>query len=204
MDKLSIVHLIGADETYRLQAIRLFIDGFRHVFSFAKDDSELEALFGEAFDYSMIYVSLYNDKVVGVLALGTNKKRVFRFNLEKCCLIFGQRKGRMLYRMLRSMGETPAVKNDNELYIDYLTTDKTLRGMGIASSLLDFACQLPDYDECHLEVLSKNVTAKSLYEKVGFTVYKKSFNFFTVIQGLGYPIKMKKRSAHRLSPPDTN
>ncbi len=200
MDELTFMHLDNSDEEYRQQAVRLFINGFRHVFSFAKEDSELEALFSEAFDYSMIYVCLYHNKVVGVLALGTNKKRVFRFNLEKCRHIFGQQKGAMLYRMLRSMGETPAVMNDNELYIDYLTTDETLRGKGIASALLEFACRLPGYDECHLEVLSKNVTAKSLYDKVGFAVYKKSFNFFTVIQGLGYPIKMKKRSTHRISP----
>ncbi len=196
MDEFIYERLDNLDESYKQQAVRLFIDGFRHVFSFAKDDSELEALFCESFDYSMIYVCLYHDKVVGVLALGTNKKRVFRFNLDKCRQIFGRRKGGMLYRMLRSMGETPAVKNDNELYIDYLTTDKTLRRKGIASSLLDFACRLPDYDECFLEVLSNNKTARFLYEKVGFTVCKKGFNFFTAIQGLGYPIIMKKRSEH--------
>ncbi|WP_097027137.1 GNAT family N-acetyltransferase [Clostridium peptidivorans] len=193
MADLHIYCLSDLDETKKREAVGLFVDGFRNIFSFAKDKSELVELFMSSLDDSMIYVYFHEGKVTGILGIGTNKKRVFCFDIQVCKKIFGKFKGTMIYKQLRLIAETPAVKNDCDLYIDCLTTDAGMRGKGVATKLLDFVCQLPEYDECYIEVLSKNTNAKRLYEKLGFKMYKKSFNFFTVIQGFGYPIKMKKR-----------
>lgn len=193
----NIVCLSSLDDEKKREAVELFVEGFRHIFSFAKDKSELVELFLSSFNYSLVYVYICNEKVVGVLGLGTNKKRVFHFDSRICQRIFGNIKGKILYSQLRMIAETPAVKNEYDLYIDYLTTDAGMRGKGIATKLLDFACQLPGYQECYIEVLSKNVEAKRLYEKLEYKVYRKSFNFFTLIQGFGYPIKMKKTINNR-------
>ncbi|WP_291563505.1 MULTISPECIES: GNAT family N-acetyltransferase [unclassified Clostridium] len=193
MVDLQVYCLSDLHETKKRETVELFVDGFRNIFLFTENKFELIELFLPSLDTSMIYVCCYKEKIVGVIGIGTNKKRVFCFDIQVCQKIFGKIRGMMIYKQLKMIAETPAVKNDSDLYIDYLTTDTDMRGKGIATKLLDFACQLPEYDECYLEVLSKNTNAKRLYEKLGFKVYKKSFNFFTVIQGFGYPIKMKKR-----------
>ncbi|MBS5823545.1 MAG: GNAT family N-acetyltransferase [Clostridium argentinense] len=193
MFDLQVYCLSDLHETKKRETVELFVDGFRNIFLFTENKFELIELFLPSLDTSMIYVCCYKEKVVGVLGIGTNKKRVFCFDIKVCQKIFGKIKGMMIYKQLKLIAESPAVKKDSDLYIDYLTTDVSMRGKGIAIKLLDFACQLPEYNECYLEVLSKNTNAKGLYEKLGFKVYKKSFNFFTIIQGFGYPIKMKKR-----------
>ena len=72
-----------------------------------------------------------------------------------------------------------------------------MRNRGIATKLLNFAGELPLFKECYIEVLSKNATAIKLYENLGFSVHKRSFNFFTFTQGLGHPIMMKKLMKHK-------
>lgn len=67
-----------------------------------------------------------------------------------------------------------------------------MRGKGIATELVEFACEWTQYRDCYIDVLSKNTVAMSLYEKQGFEIYKKSFNLFTMMQGFGHPVLMKK------------
>lgn len=193
MIESNIICLASLEDEKKQQAVEVFVDGFKNVMSFTKDETELKELFLQAFDYSLLYAYVYKDRVVGVLGLGTNEKRVAHFDVDVCQKIFGTVKGYIISKQLGMILETPTVKNDTDLYIDYLTTDVSMRGKGIGTKLLDFACQLPGYQECYIEVLSKNIKAKRLYEMLGFKAYKKGYNFFTVIQGHGYPVKMKKQ-----------
>ena len=124
-------------------------------------------------------------------ALGYLSTKMFSNNHNK--EIFGRGKGRIVYHILHKAGGKPTVKNDTDLYIDFLSTNVQNRKQGIATKMLDFACGLPVYKECYLDVLSKNDSAARLYQKLGFVVYKKAFNIFTFMQGLGHPILMKKR-----------
>ena len=141
---------------------------------------------------TLVYVCISENTVVGVLGLGTSTQRALKFNKDNCKTIFGNFRGNIIYNMLHKTTETPAVKNDTDLYIDYLATDSNMRNKGIATELLTFAFDLPKYKDCYIEVLSKNTIAAMLYKKLGFSIYKKSFHIFTFLQRLGNPILMKK------------
>lgn len=143
-------------------------------------------------DFSLTYVAVYENNVVGFMGIANNKARPFHFDATKCRELFGKFKGVIIQKQLSAIMEKPVVYGDKDLYIDYLTTDKKYRGKGVATKLIEFACYELQYYQCYIEVLSKNTTAKRLYEKIGFTEYKKEYNIFTMMKGLGYLIKLKK------------
>jgi len=187
-----VVCFSDLDEAKKQEAVEVFLDGFGHMFTFAKTRGEQRQLFSVSFEESLVYAYVAENHVGGVLGLGTNAKRALKLDKQICEEIFGGSKGRMVYNMLHKIAEVPTVKKDTDLYIDYLATNNQMYHKGIATKLLTFACQLPKYEECYIEVLSKNISAIKLYQKLEFALHKKSFNIFTFMQGLGYPVMMKK------------
>lgn len=97
------------------------------------------------------------------MGIANSKKRTMHFDKAKCIELFGRLKGVIIYYQLRALLEKPNVKNDTDLCIDYIATDENYRGKGIATKLIEYACNDLGYKECYLEVLSKNVTAKRVY-----------------------------------------
>ena len=193
MNEQNIVCFSDLDENGKRAAIALFVDGFGHMFTFAKTRDELLRLFADSFQKELVYVYLSNNMVAGFLGLGTNTKTALKGNAQVCKDLFGKGKGGIVYAQLFRRAEKPKVEKDTDLYIDFLTTSVHMRKQGIATKLLNFACALPGYTECYLDVLSKNVTAATLYESLGFVTYKKKLSIFTFVQGLGHLILMKKR-----------
>ena len=187
----TIIPFISLDNSKKNEAVDIFLAGFSNMFTFATK-AELVQLFSTAFEETQVYVYIIENHVCGVLGLGTNTKRALKFDKQICLKLFGKTKGRIIYYLLHKTSEIPAVKKDTDLYVDYLTIDPQMRKKGIATKLLNFAWALPKYKYCYLEVLSKNILAAKLYKKLGFTIHKKGFNIFTIVQGLGYPIVMKK------------
>ncbi|MDZ5252714.1 GNAT family N-acetyltransferase [Clostridium sp. LIBA-8841] len=199
MKNFSIVKLSELDEEYKREATGLFAEGFHKMFSFTKDREVLNELFFYSLDFSMIYITLEKDKVVGLLGSGTNEKRAVSLNKEVFKKLLGNGKGTIVYKQMKSIMEKPAVKGDSDLYIDYLVTDKKYRGKGIATALINFVCNDERiFEECYIEVLSKNINAKNLYEKIGFKEYKRVYNPITLLQGLGYLIEMKMKIHNRI------
>lgn len=97
---------------------------------------------------------------------------------------------------MNAIFQSKAVEKETDLYIDVPATVKAARGKGVASRLIQYYLELPDFKTCHLEVLSKNANAKRLYERIGFVAYKHQRLSPTLLQGWGYPIKMKKTMNH--------
>lgn len=174
------------------EAIHVFVDSFRHLFTFAKNPEDLIVLFRESFVKEMIYVYIENDKVLGFLGIATNKQRPLLFSSDICKQLFGNIKGGIIFKQLNAMLTKPVVNKDDELYVDHLATSQKARGKGIGTTLLKYAFAMPGYTVCYLEVLSKNLNAKRLYESLGFVVYKKQYSLLA-LQGAGNPIKMKKQ-----------
>lgn len=187
-----IKSLIDLSQDYKEQALEVFIDGFSNIFTFTNDRKVLKELFMKSIDFSLVYVAVCENKIVGIMGIANNKKRTMCFNLEICKELFGVNKGSIIKKQLSKVMEKPVVKGDKELYIDYLTTDKNYRGQGIATKLIEFVCNELEYDEYYIEVLSENIKAKRLYEHLGFTEYKRVYNIFTMIKGIGYLVKLHK------------
>ena len=187
----KIVSAMDIDEVQKRQMLEIYVDGFAYMYSFTKNRAKLIELAGSLIDFSKSYVCLCDGVVGGVLGLGTSDKRSFTVNEDVCRKLFGDVKGKALAKILRAMCEKQLVKSKTHLLIDYIATNSCLRGMGVATDLMEFALSLPEYNECYLDVLSKNTKAKSLYEKLGFEVYDKEHNVFLMLQGLGYFHLMK-------------
>lgn len=192
MKNFDIVCLNNLDSNRKKEAAKLFVEGFKYIFCFTKDEQKLIDLFIPSFDYNLVHVCMANDEIVGIIALADNKKRVFQFEHNTCKNVFGNFMGNLLYKQLNSMVGKPVVKNNDELYIDYITTKSSMRGKGVATKLIEHVCSMPQYKTCYLEVLSKNKNAKKLYEQLGFQISEKKFDFFPIVLGFGQPYLMKK------------
>lgn len=193
MNDITIVNLADLNDEYKEKSIELFIDGFGHIFSFIKDKNILKELLLTSMDFSMVYVALYENIVVGFIGVSNNKIRPISFEIEKFKQLFGSFLGSIIQKPLSAVMEKPAVYGDKDLYIDYLTTDKKYRRKRIGTKLIEFVCEELIYDECYIEVLSKNTGARRLYEHLGFEEFKIEYNPSTIIRGLGYLIKLNKR-----------
>jgi len=192
MPQESVLPFCALNETQKTEAVAVLVDGFGHQFTFAKTKDELMQLFFSSLNEPQIYAYVEENHVYGVLGLATNTQRALKVDRSACIAIFGNFKGKMVYAILHKMASALAVEKDTDLYIDYLATSPDARRRGCATKLLNFAFSLPAYNDCYLDVLSKNTGAAKLYEKMGFGVYKKEFNIFALLKGLGQPIMLKK------------
>ena len=82
----------------------------------------------------------------------------------------------MLIYVTRNISGGPMVDR-KVMFIDSMGVDEHYRGQGIGRELFAFArniCEEQDYDGLELQVNAKNIAAKKMYEKYGFT--EKSVN----------------------------
>ncbi|MDF2588672.1 MAG: family N-acetyltransferase [Anaerocolumna sp.] len=174
------------------ETIDVFLEGFGHMMKFSKDNHELKDLFATAFHPSYIYAYIENDKVLGIIGIASNTIRPIKLDLKLCVGIYGKFKGSIICKQMNAIFQSRIVKNNTDIYIDVLATTKNARGRGVATRLLEYTFSIPNYKECYIEVLSKNLNAKKLYEKIGFITYKKKPLSFASLMGFGYPIRMKR------------
>lgn len=192
MNQIEIRQYGQMKTSQKEKTLEVFIEGFKHLMTFSKDEQELKVLLSNAFDPSLVYAYIENEKVIGMMGIATNRVRPIRLELEQCINIYGKLKGTVLCKQMNGIFQSQVVKRNTDLYIDVLATTKKERGKGVATKLMEYAFSLPNYEEYFIEVLSKNRDAKRLYERIGFKTYKKSPISFISLMGQGYPIKMKR------------
>ena len=192
MDQHKILNYGSLTDLQKEQLIEIFIDGFGHLLTFSKDKEQLKELYKNAFnpDYTLAYIE--DGSVLGMIGIATNVMRPLKLLQEDCIKCFGKFKGNMVCKQMNSISQGQVIKGDKDLYIDILATSKSARNKGIATKLLKYCFELPEYNSYYIEVLSKNSNAKKLYEKMGFIQYKKELFSPISLIGYGYPIKMKR------------
>ena len=197
MQTYQITEYGTLNEEQKLQAVDIYLEGFGHMMTFSKDKTTLRKLFFEILHPSLFKCYVEQEQVLGIMGLATNELRPLNFNINICRDLFGNIKGKILSKQMNAIFQAPVVTNRNELYIDVLATAGTARGKGVATTLLQYAFGLAEYDRCFIEVFSKNEPALRLYKKVGFSIYKEEkFSLLRLaVSGMGYPIKMKKALA---------
>ncbi|GCF93196.1 hypothetical protein NRIC_10870 [Enterococcus florum] len=188
----QLVEFAKATDCQKRQAVEVFLEGFGHMMTFTKNAEKLRALFLKAFHPSYMLLYVENQQVLGVLGMATNNVRPIKFDKKQCKELFGRVKGSMICAQMNAIFQSQAVEKDTDLYLDVIATAKEARGRGIATKLIEHCFQLSDYQDYYIEVLSKNTNAKRLYEHLGFVGYKHSRFSPIALNGLGYPIKMKK------------
>ena len=192
MVQLKIIKYCELNNVQKEEVIEIFLEGFGHFMTFSKDKEELKRLLLSAMNPEYTLACVEEDKVLGIIGIATNRIRPIKFEKSVCVELFGRWKGIILCKEMNLIFQSKVVKKDTDLYIDFLTTAKNARGKGIATLLINYSFHLPGYKEYYIEVLSENVNAKRLYEKMNFVAYKKCPHSFIARMGYGYPIKMKR------------
>ena len=178
--------------TQKEEAVELFMDGFGQFMTFSKDEELKNKLFIQIFDPKLFLCYLEDNKVLGLMGLGTNKVRPINFKKEVCQELFGKCKGAIISKQMNATFQKIVVKGDKELYLDTLVTHPSYRSKGIGSILVNKACSLKEYNSIIVEVFSKNTKAISFYEKNGFVITKEHKFSMMRLLGSGYPITMTK------------
>ena len=175
------------------EAVDLFLEGFGHFMTFSKDETGKKNLFTEIFDPELFMCYLEEDKVLGLMGLGTNMKRPIDFKVEICRKYFGKIRGTLISKQMNTIFQKPAVSSERELYLDTLVTDPGCRKKGIGTALINAASSFGDYDSVIVEVFSDNENAIGFYEKNSFVRIKENKSSVMRLLGSGYPIVMEKK-----------
>ena len=178
--------------TQKEESVELFMDGFGQFMTFSKDEELKKKLFIQIFDPKLFLCYLEDNKVLGLMGLGTNKVRPINFKKEVCQELFGKCKGAIISKQMNATFQKIVIKGDKELYLDTLVTHPSYRSKGIGSILVNKACSLKEYNSIIVEVFSKNTKAISFYEKNGFVITKEHKFSMMRLLGSGYPITMTK------------
>ena len=188
----KIIEFGELNDSQKHDAIELFLEGFGSFMTFSKNEEKKKALFLEIFDPTLFLCYVDDEKVLGLLGLGTNKVRPINFKKKICQKHFGKLKGAIISKQMNPIFQKPAVSSESELYIDTIVVDPNYRNKGIGTILLNKAAEYGIFNTLVLEVFSKNQTAISFYKKNGFTIKREKKMSFMSFFGSGYPIVMVK------------
>ena len=188
----EIKKLSELDEKQIDQVISVFVEGFYNVFSsISKDKEKLHKLFKYSFDYNRAYAYLHNGEAVGVLGLSDYQARPLKLSEEVFAEIMRGFAGKVAYKQICKVLETPHTMKPQEIFIDYIATNPMCRSKGIGTQLIEFIHNTLGYKHIELEVFSKNPRAKELYERLGFNSISVKRDFMTILKGYGNRIFMR-------------
>ena len=190
--KENIIEFGELTSPQKEEAVELFLEGFGKFMTFSKDVELKKKLFIEIFDQKLFLCYVENNKVLGLMGLGTNKVRPINFKKEICQKYFGKFKGAIISKQMNGVFQKPAVKSDKELYLDTLVTHPSCRSKGIGTILINKAIIFGNYESIVTEVFSKNKKAIKFYEKNGFTITKRHKLTIMRFFDSGYPIVLTK------------
>ncbi len=190
--KENIIEFGELASSQKEEAVELFLEGFGKFMTFSKDVEIKKKLFIEIFDPKLFFCYIEDNKVLGLMGLGTNRIRPINFKKEICQKYFGKFKGAIISKQMNGIFQKPAVKSDKELYLDTLVTHSSHRSKGIGTILINKVASFGNYESIVTEVFSKNEKAIKFYERNGFSITKR--HKFTIMRffGSGYPIVMTK------------
>lgn len=182
----KIEKLSELDSSYLDQVTKIFGESFGHMFEgFTKDIDTLAKCFGKSFVQEMVYVYIKDDNVLGFISASSVGGRAMAIDREPFIKAFGKIKGKIFCWQIEKIMSKVIVESEKECYIDFLAVAKNARRRGIGEILLNYIHNDKRYEKYTLEVLSKNINAKKLYENVGYIVIKEEKNIFMRLSGQG-------------------
>lgn len=181
-------------EQVRTIFVDCFYDVVLHNFG-TKDD--VRELFADFLQYDA-FLGLYDgDVLLGFLAYTTGTKRVIQMDIKKIRKKIGWLKGTILYKILVPDFQRSKELSDKTCFIEFIGTASDARGKGVATALVNYLEKMDRFESYILEVLDSNLTAKSLYEKLGFIETSRIKEKYGSKNGASYRITMELKKQRK-------
>ncbi|MEK7015045.1 GNAT family N-acetyltransferase [Bacillus sp. FSL R9-9410] len=180
-------------EDIREKVSELFVDGFGKNFAFfSKDEQKLAKAFAHIFVLDVFYIAMIEGDIVGMTACTDGKTLSVRLNKHELRKYLGLYKGTLAYIFLKSEFEKSAMETgEKKASVEFVVTASKYRGNGVATTLMNYIINLPQYDEFILEVADTNESAVQLYGKLGYKEFTRVKQKFSKISGVNYLVYMK-------------
>ncbi|WP_152360600.1 GNAT family N-acetyltransferase [Microlunatus speluncae] len=152
----------------------IFIDGFgEHFTAFAKDPQRLVAAFAHTFVLDLFYVARLDGDPAGIAACTDGVQRCVESDAATMRKHLGLIRGSFAHLVFASQfSQSIADPQPRQGSIEFVATSARHRGQGVATALLTWLHDLPQYDSFVLaEVADTNAAALSVYERLGYVEY---------------------------------
>jgi ribosomal protein S18 acetylase RimI-like enzyme len=154
----------------------IFIDGFgQHFTAFAKDPRRLVDAFAHTFVLDLFYVARLDGDPAGIAACTDGVRRCVESDATTMRRHLGPIRGTFAHLVFASQfsGSIPDPK-PRQGSIEFVATSARHRGKGVATALLSWLHDLPQYDSFVLaEVADTNAAALGVYQRLGYVEYRR-------------------------------
>ena len=129
-----------------------------------KQDKIIQLL-TQAMKYEQCFIALLDEQLIGVISYSTVEQASFEISFKQVRNIVGPVKATLFYWQVMTSN---LVLKPNQIYLNSLAVNPLLQRQGIGTQLIKFILNQQKVDEYVLEVLSENIPAINLYQKLGF------------------------------------
>lgn len=160
----------------RSQIANLFADGFMQWLAyFSKDRETIAKAFAHMFVLEQFYVAVDGNRIAGMIGCTDGYTPSINLDKKELKRYFGFIKGTFggffLKKEFEGGIENPSPDKGS---IEFVGTASEYRGQGIATSIFNYILENTPYMEYVIdEVADTNIAAMNLYQKWGFTEYKR-------------------------------
>lgn len=189
-EKMKILKSFPTEEQ-KIEIVNLFIESFLKIFKnlkiFSKNKKKIFDYLFKNLNYQNIICAVEEGKIVGILGFKNINKPSIDYNKSNFIKAFGYFSG--YYKYLKSLiiSFFECSPKKDEVLIEMICVSSEFRSKGIGSFLINELFDIgkkENKSKILLEVVNTNPRAKSLYEKLGFQVKKKTnFGFLTKSSG---------------------
>ncbi|TYB62261.1 GNAT family N-acetyltransferase [Nonomuraea sp. PA05] len=181
-------------ESHRHAITRIFVEGFGpDLVFFSKDPGKLTEALAHMLVLDLFHVGLVAGEPAGIVACTDGRQRAVRHDARELRRHLGLVRGTVAHFAFTRMFERPlSYGGERMASLEFVATGSRFRGQGVASAVIEHLLALPQYDEYVLDTIADiNTPALRLYEKLGFTEFKRTKVHHKMITGIGAYVGMR-------------
>lgn len=186
-----------AGQNIQASISEIFVEGFYQWLKFfSKDKAKLKRAFAHMFNLDVFYVAMEAKTVTGIAVLNNGMQPTIKLNKKELQKHIGFIRGGIAYKVLtREFVEKqyPFILKEREASVEFVTTAEAYRSKGVASTLMKYFIEQPQFDNYVLEVADTNENALKLYEKLGFREFMRIEEKHKKQSGLNFYIYMNHK-----------